>query len=441
MPRYSGYLIKFDEEQRADWLREVQEWRGTFSDALSARDWGFKEYEVCLLSFDGSSIEVACLGRRGKSVATAKYRVEFSTFVPLRPLPFEEIERLIGPRFRSHFIRSTTGRGQRVPPETWLELVKVVKEARPESAEAINNLIRLQEASKREFRGPAAETVALERDAVGVALDIFDRSKELRKRSLSRWSPPPDTLAPFMEGVDAVRLTEEQMLAHDSNVFSDAAAGTPTVYGRRFAIGDRLLDVVYQNRTAVERTLGVDLIYYNHTFDAYTLVQYKRMTEEAKVLGKPRTVVFRPNSDSNFAAELGRMNAFRERTPDNWQPPKEWHAYRLNGDGFFFKFCPAITLELLTADLIKGMYLPREYLESLLASSITDGQRGGKLVAFENVKRHLSNTEFTTMVQQGWVGTRGVSTTEITEIVRDALASGRAVIQAWSSSEDVEADE
>src|SRR3569833_4691160 len=86
MPRYSGYLIKFDEEQRADWLREVQEWRGTFSYALSARDWGFKEYEVCLLSFDGSSIEVACLGRRGKSVASAKYRVEFSTFVKLRPL-------------------------------------------------------------------------------------------------------------------------------------------------------------------------------------------------------------------------------------------------------------------------------------------------------------------------------------------------------------------
>ena len=441
MPRYSGYLIKFDEEQRADWLRESQEWRGTFSDALSAPDWGFKDYEVCLLSLDGSSIELACLGRRGKVVATAKYRVEFSTFVPLTPLPFEEIERRIGARFRSHFIRSTTGRGHRVPPETWSELINVVKESRPDSAQAIDNLIRLQEASKREFRGSAAETVALERDAVGVALDVFDRSKELRKRSLSRWSPPPDTLAPFMEGVDAVRLTEEQMLAHDSNVFSDAVAGTPTVYGRRFAIGDRLLDVVYQNRTAVERTLGVDLIYYNHTFDAYTLVQYKRMAEEANVLGKPNTAVFRPNSDTNFVAEMARMTAFRQASPDDWPPPKEWDAYRLNGDGFFFKFCPAITLELLTSDLIKGMYLPREYLESLLSSSITDGQRGGKLVAYENVKRHLSNTEFTTMVQQGWVGTRGVATAQITNIVREALADGRAVIQAWSRSAEVEVNE
>lgn len=227
MPRYSGYLIVFDEEQRTEWLREVQEWRGAFSDALSARDWGFKDYEICLVSFGGASIDLACLGRRGKIVATAKYRVDFSTFVPLRPLPFEEIERRISARVRSHFVRSTTGHGQRVPPETWTELIDVVREFRPESAEAINNLIRLQEASKRQFQGAAAEAVALERDAVGVALDIFDQSRELRKRSLARWSPPPNTLAPFMEGVDAARLTEEQMLAHDANVFADTA-GAPT---------------------------------------------------------------------------------------------------------------------------------------------------------------------------------------------------------------------
>lgn len=444
MPEQTGYVLVLDEQDRADWLRESHSWKGSFSDALSARDWEFKDYEVCLISFGGGAIDVACLGQRGKIVASAKYRVSFSLFVALDALPFNAIGEKIGAALRPHLVRSSSGRGGRVPPETWREAFAEIKRQRPAAAEALDNLVLLKAASKRVFAGAGVEVVALERDAVGVALDIFDQSKQLRKDTLTRWAPPSDALdalPPFLDGVNAIRLTEEQMLSHDANIFP-GDGGVSTRFGRRFTLANRVLDVAYLNRTTVEKTLGVDLVYYNHTFAAYTLVQYKRMVKERLRDDRPESSVFRPSSDGNFQPELVRMRDFRSRLPDGWGGQRDWAAYRLDGDGFFFKFCPSITLEVLSGELIKGLYLPREYMESLLNSTITNGPQGGKLISYENVQRHLSNTDFTSLVQHGWIGTRGLSTLEVTDVIRRSLEAGRAVVFARSEEVDeLEADE
>ena len=177
--------------------------------------------------------------------------------------------------------------------------------------------MRLPAAAKQRLVGPSVEQVALERDAVGVALDIFDRSSQLRQETLRRWVPPPGTLPPFLKGIEQSKLTEEQMLAHDSKVFPGAEAVAIHI-GATFTVGERTLSVVYLNRTSVEKSLGVDLIYYNHQFDAYTLVQYKRMNKGPVKKNAPDSWVFRPSSDRNFGIEIERMQQFRRENPDDW---------------------------------------------------------------------------------------------------------------------------
>jgi hypothetical protein len=431
MAQYSGYIVVFEEALRADLLKARGSDDGRFTDALSAPDWRIKESEVCFVSFDARSLESACLAKRGARVVTGKYRVEFSDFVDLGDLRISDIEERMKVSLRKHFTRSISGWGQRVPPATWSDLVRVVQELRPSQAEGIDRLLQLRERNTESFHGFAAQTVALERDAVGISLDILDKSARLRKTTLVSWIPPEKEMVPFLQGIEAVRLTEEQMLVHDSGVFPGGLMARTTV-SARFHLGDRILDVIYQNRTSVEKTLGVDLIYYNQTFDAYTLVQYKRMTGE-KVCGETvHEAVFRPSADENFRAEMKRMEDFRSENPDEWMPPRDCSSFRLDGDGFFFKFCPSVVLEPLSADLIKGIYLPRQYLESLLRSELTDGMRGGKVITFENVQRHLTNTEFAWLVREGWLGTREISTRAITDVIAGALDAEKAVIHARS---------
>lgn len=433
MAEYSGFLVLFDEDRRSHFLKEIRGIASGFSDTFSSPDWGIKEWEVCFLSFNGRSLDYACLARRRKKVATAKYRVDFLDFVDLLALDLPEITSHLSSNLKPHWLRSSTGQGKRVPPTTWNELVRIVYGLRPNQAAEIDHLLQLRAGAERKIGGSSAEQVALERDALGVALDIFDSSSELRQGTLRGWAPSQtEPLPPFLNGLTGSRLTEEQMLAHDSKVFPGAKA-VPTQIGATFTIGERRLSVVYLNRTSVEKSLGIDLIYYNHQFDAYTLVQYKRMGKEKLSKNDPDTWVFRPSGDRNFEAEVVRMQKFRKENPDEWSKDHSWKEYRLNGDGFFFKFCPSVTLQVLSADLIRGCYLPREYAESLLRSEVTKGSRGGKLLSFENVQRHLNNSEFTGLVRDGWIGTRDKSTTLISEVIQNALDKERAVIFASSS--------
>lgn len=215
MGEYSGFLVLFDEERRADLLKERAGITSGFSDTFSSPDWKMREWEVCFLSFDGMSLVHACLAQRRNKAATAKYRVDFSEFVDLLSLDLVEIKQEFPPNLEHHWLRSSSGRGRRVPPATWHELVQIVRRLRPNQATEVDRLLRLRAVAKQRLVGPGAEQLALERDAVGVALDIFDRSSQLRQETLRRWVPPPGQLPPFLKGIQQSKLTEEQMLAHE----------------------------------------------------------------------------------------------------------------------------------------------------------------------------------------------------------------------------------
>jgi len=425
---HGGFLIRFDEDQRATFLREVRNLENGFSDALSREDWAVRQWEVCGLLFEPQVVTHWALARKGKGVATGKVRVEF-TEVTSTLIPLAEVERRVGPRILQNVVRARAGVGGKVPPATWEGMKIAVGAIDAASLATLERLERLRDQSRKFINRPGTEVVAQQRDAVGLALDAFDETGQLRKRTLTAWAAPTGNhLTSFLEGLEGVRTIEDQLIARDAAVFPGAGQVRHTVLGAVFGVGDRKLEVFNVNRSAIERSLGVDLLYFNEAFDAWTLIQYKSM--ERPTGAAERLPFYRP--DESFNNELARMKAFRDATPDAWTMSDGLSSYRLCGDGFYFKLCSRVQLEVLSDTLLPGMYLSRQVVEAALIDPATVGERGGRIITFENTKRHISNTLFADLLRDGWIGTRGVSSARIGQIVRDGLVAGRAIVLARS---------
>jgi hypothetical protein len=149
---------------------------------------------------------------------------------------------------------------------------------RPNIAESLDRLDDLRRLSPELFRKPGYEVLAEERDAVNLALRMsgFDQNE------LLDWVPPAgERLAPFLQDLQRARISEDQMIAHDAEVFGDWERLKRYQVGATvFRKGPERLTVMNINRHSIEHTLGVDLFYYQHRYDSYVMVQYKRMVKD-----------------------------------------------------------------------------------------------------------------------------------------------------------------
>ena len=440
MAKPVGLIIHFDEEQRTDLLNERRGLR--FSDALSVHDWEIKQIQVVLLSFTGNTIDFIALATKGNRVATAKSRVEFSDLVDLSSIPLKEVENLLSTNTKLHFMKSSTGRGGRLPETTWLETIQAIKEIRPNLAEEIERLISLTVVSRYRLTGEAAEVLVLEREALGAALDIFGGNNELRKAVLMSWAPKLDDVenydndameadlnistdspVSFLSGIPERYIQEESAIQHDLYNWEGEKASLHNMGVSVFKQGNRVLEVVYANKNSLEHTLGVDLIYYNRSFHSFVLVQYKVMREKDEF----EEFYYRP--DEQLDKEIARIDEFQNKVKISTDVSSH-SEFRLNYDGFLYKLVPNKGLQAATEKLITGMYITNSYMKFLLGENGPKGERGGRLINFKNSPRYLTNTEFSGMVNRGWIGTSLNQSDNLASLIGEFLQTGRALMVA-----------
>lgn len=440
MSKPAGFIIRFDEKQRVELIREIIETEiESFTDALSIRDWSLSKISLAFLSFDTDLINYIALVEKGNRVVTSKVRVKFTEIVDLNEIPISQIEALMTNRIKSHFIKSSNGVGGKVPPATWKELVKAVKKIRPSCSSEILRLEDLQKYGDYSFKGDFSKQLLLERDALGTALDIFSNSNRLRNIVLKGWIPKEGIIknddninltanltsdskqnTSFLDGISKKYKTEEDVLQND--LFSwNSMAPIRSVGRSTFVYSDRKLEVIYANRNDLERTTGVDLIYYNNKLDLFLLVQYKLMKEENDVM------LYRP--DSQFDKEISRMNDFNKSIPEvhNLESNEE---YRINYNGFFFKLVPNRGIPATSGKLINGMYIHLNYMNYLIGKNGPKGPKKGRVLNFKNANRFLSNAEFANMVYKGRIGTSKNQSAELKRIIKDYYETGNAVLVA-----------
>jgi hypothetical protein len=82
------------------------------------------------------------------------------------------------------------------------------------------------------------------------------------------------------------------------------------------------------------------------------------------------------------------------------------------------------------------MYMPLAYWDVLAASPQVLGPRGGVAVTHSNAGRYFDNTQFVSLVQDGWVGSRGLSSDQITAIIQSGLDADHSIILAASKRDE-----
>lgn len=439
----TGLLIYFDEERRRDLIQEKIEGNyEPFSDALSVPDWELGQLNIALLCFSESTVDYISLAKKGKRVVTSKNRIEFSGMVSLRAISVNAIESRLNERIQRYFVKASQGAGGVIPAATWAAIIAAIKAERPALIEEIDRLLSLTRYSGFRLKGEAADILLQEREALGISLHIFSGNNQLRDQVLSEWAPYEDTVtnineaeatatlvnpgvgrSSFLKGIPQRYIQEESAIQHDLFNWSGMTplheAGVSV-----FEQGSRRLEVHYANRNALEHTLGVDLIYYNEAFELFVLVQYKLMKEEGDL------VLYRP--DPQIVAELARMDQIYNsiRSSAAIQSHEE---YRLTDDGFMLKFVPRKGLKPASGELIKGMYIPREYMHFLMGPKGPKGPQGGAQITFDGAPRYLTNSQFAASIHAGWIGTRGVQTQALKTMVQQFYESGRAMLVAYET--------
>lgn len=174
----------------------------------------------------------------------------------------------------------------------------------------------------------------------------------LRNANPGRKSP----VAPFLSQLKGVSLREDPQIAHDHITFPGMDIARRDVVGSVVfsdPYGEEYLTILNCNRQPLERTLGVDLIYYNHRFDSFVLVQYKRMVD-----GQTGSPEYRPENDLNHGKELRRMLDAENALRGIAVVAKGTEDFRLSRRPFFMKLCEAKAKAALDSGMVSGMYIP-----------------------------------------------------------------------------------
>jgi hypothetical protein len=373
--------------------------------------------QVAVVSWDGLTVGALALMSRTRNSLTLKTNFSLTDFVELDPIPLAGLTAKLREPHRARLANVLNQQeGGELPDDTAAELKRIVEgegEAGPWA-----RLEALAGADPPLWPEDREPVVAYERDAVGLALGVagFDRDPVMRS-----WGG--DTTSSFLLDLGVYKALENNILMQDARVFGDWQVIAQGLVGAtRFEQAGRTLTVLNVNQSKIEKSVGCDLIYYLHDYDAYVVVQYKRL----RVAGKDWE--YRP--DAQLEKELERMRKLNRMVKSAPHPK----AHRLGEDFCFLKFCKPEIRDPFSLEMSEGMYLPVSLWDKLVSSGQLAGPRGGTALTYHNVDRYFNNTNFIRLVERAWVGSHGLTSEHITKIIEGALKAGESTILATSSS-------
>jgi hypothetical protein len=379
------------------------EWKGADPQLvlIVARDHGWQPAVVWL-----------ALARPGRVVSTFERSITLERFFALEPpLSIEELSDALPPRHRR-----VVERHGPLPPGGGRYLVEALLSLRPDMQDAVSELTDLDVVVPT---GRIGELLAWEKDATGTLLEIGG----VRRDVLRRWRPSNSDV-PFLVGLPELRVHENTLIDYDASQFAEwIPAEARQVGWRVFASGAQRMFVMNANATSVEHTLGVDLVYFNEARGSLVLVQYKKLVRD-------RNGAWHYRPKGRLISELTRMRKVDEQCARSRDG-----EFRLLPTPCWVKLCRTERLDLERTRLLEGMYLARPHFEQLLEDPSVRGPKGGVRLDYDTVDRHLSNSLFTDLVRDGWIGSTGTGTAYVADQIRRSLTARRAVVVGVHSDE------
>jgi hypothetical protein len=359
----------------------------------------------------GLITEFGSVSRSWAPLANGWHKLTYRQVDTIEPLGVGELVQALPPRHRDGTARAID-KGGILTPTVSKAVVEAFERLRPESAPELQRLINEEPGLAVTLSGPGLQIAAQEVDAVVTALEMAGMPKA------ALGSTRADGVLSFVERLSELRMREDPAINYDAGQFLDFDRISHPAGIVEFTHNGERLTVINVNRQPLERTTGADLIYLNETAGSVVLVQYKTFGYE----GSPAKLVYRP--DDQLDAELARM---REIVKKRSSTALTLETFRFNPGFCYLKFCdPVTTLARQPGQLVSGFYLPVDYYDLVVSSDVTDGPRGGKMITYDNVPSQMSNETFTGLVRGGWIGTQGVTSKRLTDMVIEGLDANRS---------------
>lgn len=425
MASAGGFILNLTDERREEFHRSLSIY-GQFSEAVREFEHGRNTALVCFVVAEDRKITHIASGSRGMRAGSGLRRLNVTSVQELTtPIAIDDVLAALPSRAVAQ-VRARFERSGLLPPKAFLSFVDTLVRIAPQSRQYIERY----SAARRERIAslPRAVTAALaqQKEAIATALFLAD----IDRKPLQQWSPGGDGVpSSFLDGLPEARLREDPMIMNDLLQLPGHELLRTLPYGAAVFKGEhKHLTVILANRHALEATFGTDLIYYNETFKSFLMVQYKAMEREGS------QDVFRlPNVD--LTDEIQRMDRILVQL-QNCRPDGSREGFRLTQNPFFLKFCPRLVLNPDDKGLVLGMYLPLDYWKLTEGHPTLIGSRGGRLLTYRNVGRYLDNSSFAALVAGAWVGTTVTQSAELEPIIREIVASNRAVVVAIKRDDD-----
>lgn len=431
----NGLLISMFNRRQAEAIAKSIHYRDSFTATVPIAIQP-KSAELVAISLSLGKIDFLGICVTGGRVATAVRKMTVSNLVPIAGLSLATIQQELPKRFRTN-ATSQESEFTRIPPRTWEEMLKAIARLCSNPELDIPALQKKAHIAGLKWPRMAGGLEALERDAVATAVEAWGGSG-LRRRVLQEASESSRGVsAPFLSRIRNAVVREDVEINHDQislpgfTIRPGDIAGLVELYGE-----NGKLTVLNCNRQPLEQTLGVDLIYYHHSFDSFVLLQYKRMKRASH-----GQLCYYPDSDGNHDKEMSLM-AKAETFIDQQslpQPPTT-ASFCLSDSPFFIKLCEPTMPRPMSPGLVPGMYLPFRLWQVFLNSDAAQGSKGGRVVSRENCSRKLTNTEFAALLRNGWIGSAPGASSVLHEIVGTVLQDGHMLVLAIASDGDSSMD-
>jgi hypothetical protein len=434
MSQGRGLWITFGSGGHAQKVQTSIQRYGQFTKSVAISSVRPRRAELVVVSLRGAYADYIGISQKGRLTATDEATIAVSNLVPIDELSVNTIRSRLPSRVAFLFRPPQEG-VYRPSPRLWESLQNIIAH-QGNVGPRVDDLRHILDESARIGWGYQGGLEVFERDAIASALQTWG-GINLRKRLLRGVVPNPlNPTAPFLSRIRDVSVPEDLQIVHDQITFPGLDVAKPAIVGS-ITLTNRerteYLTILNCNRQPLERTLGVDLIYYNHVFDSFVLVQYKLM--KGKSFGNAYQAEYRPDNDKSHASEMERMikadNLLRSlpRRTDSDQVG----SYRLSVAAFYLKLCEARVKTPLDAGMTPGMYLPLALWRRLLDSPVVQGSRGGRVITWDNCARRLNNGEFTNLLRHGWIGSAAGQSDALREIIEAVLSSNRMLVVAATS--------
>lgn len=421
MAQASGFIVFLSQDRMNTFLECVAEERA-FAEPVADFQHSRTAPLVCFVVNAGKVTHIG-LGRRGVRAGTGLSRLNIDKAEKL-PAPIS-VRKLLNrlPKRNAPSVRKRFQSGGLLTAKGFHAVIESVRQLSSQAGTLLERFSQARIERIQRFSAKARSNLAQQKEALLTALSIAGLSRD----PIQEWAPPDGTPVSFLDGLPNVRLREDPMVINDLQNLPGFDVIKTYPYGAAVFESEETserLTVILANRLPLEEQTGTDLIYFNETYQSFVMVQYKAMEREDRRDGPAQAVYRLP--DAQLRKEIDRMNtvlgALKACAPNT-----DIDGFRLAENPFFLKLCPRLVFNPDDVGLVPGMYLPLDYWKLLENDPGIKGPKGGLRITYENAKRYLDNTSFTTVVSKAWVGTTPSQSQVLQDVIRATLETGKAV--------------